>query len=86
MDDSLLTLGVEEEDIIEGERESVDELIIRLACQLKGVGKATAGAVAAEYEGNVGDFLTADPERLKTITNSRGKALLSSEQIEHLLS
>ena len=85
MDDPLLALGVEQEDIIEGERESIDELIIRLACQLKGVGKATAGAVAAEYEGKIRDFLTTDSQRLKTVTNSRGATLLSDDQITHLL-
>jgi hypothetical protein len=85
VDDSKLALGVDEEDIIEGERESVDELIIRLACQLKGVGKATAGAVAADFEGDIKSFLGTDKERLMAVKNSRGLQLLSDEQSNHLL-
>ncbi len=70
---------------IEGSKESVDELIIRICSQLKGVGKATAGAVASDFEGNLQEFLNSDATRLSQIKKSNGQELLTEEQIINLI-
>lgn len=84
-DARLKPLNVTGEELIEGERESVDELITRLSTQVDGIGRATAGAVAIDFEGKLQDFLTANPERFAMIRNSRGRAILNERQIGDLI-
>ncbi len=86
MDIQNLGLFVDEEEIIEGQKETVDELIIRLSSQIQGIGKAKAGAIAADFDGNLNEFLNATPKRLKNIKNSRGVCLLSADQLNELIS
>lgn len=84
-DARLKPLDVTGDEVIEGERESVDELISRLATQVDGIGRATAGAVAVDFEGKLQDFLHANSERLSKIRNSKDRNVLSEHQIESLI-
>lgn len=70
---------------IEGTKESIDELIIRVCVSVKGVGKATAGAIASEFQGDLQAFLNADAIKLSEVKTSSGKQLLSGEQINELI-
>lgn len=76
----------EDNGIIEGAKESVEELIIRVARTIGGIGKATAGAIASDFNGDLQLFLNSDATRLNQITKSNGKPVLSGEQIISLLS
>lgn len=72
--------------MIEGQKESVDEFIIRLCTKIKGVGKAIAGTVANDFESDVNKFLEADKGRFNKIIKSNSKPVLTSYQIEELIS
>jgi len=72
-------------DIITGARESTEEFIIRLSKNVKGVGNATAGAIASDFNGNLQEFLTSNNNRLLKIKTTSGKSLLSEDQIDSLL-
>ncbi len=73
------------EPAIEGIKESVDTLIMKIARSVNGVGTATAGMIAADFEGNLQEFLAADIARLSQIKNSKDKQVLSTEQIDELI-
>lgn len=70
---------------IEGTKESVDEFIIKLTQKVKGVGKATAGSLATDFEGDLEEFLNADIQRFSQIKKSNGQPVLTSEQITELI-
>lgn len=72
--------------IIEGTKETTDEFIIKVSKTIRGIGNATAGAIATDFDGNFQGFLTSNKERLLKIKNSSGKPILSNEQIRSLLS
>ncbi len=72
-------------EIIEGEQESAEELIIRIARKAKGIGSAGAGSIASDFNGKLHDFLSADLERFKKIKNSSGKSILKPEQIDTII-
>lgn len=74
-----------ENNLIEGQRESVDELIIKISSATDGIGKATAGAIAADFEGQLQSYLKADVMRLSKIKNSNGRQLLLGEMITGLI-
>lgn len=71
--------------LIEGEKESVDELIIRVSQAVRGISKAIAGAIASDFDGDLRAFLKADVVRLSQIRNSSGKQLIKEEQITDLV-
>ncbi len=73
------------ENRIEGERESIDEFIISVCKKVKGIGSATAGAIASGFDANLQEFLTADATRLSDIKSSSGRRLLSTEQVNAIL-
>lgn len=64
---------------------SVEELIIDIAKKVKGIGNATAGAIAIDFEGDLQSFLTSTNERLLNITNSSGRRILTPDQTNELL-
>ena len=72
-------------DVIEGVHESVDELIIRLCLKVKGIGKATAGGIASDFNGDLQTFLSADMLRFSQIHTSNGKQLLNETIINDLI-
>jgi hypothetical protein len=61
------------------------EIIIQIACRIKGIGQSTAGHLASDFEGNLNDFLDADYPRFQTIKKSNGNELLREEQINGLI-
>lgn len=67
------------------EKITVEELIIEISSQVSGIGKATAGAIAADFEGNLQAFLNSDSTRLSKLQRSNGKALLSGDTLTKLL-
>jgi hypothetical protein len=71
--------------VIEGAQESVEELIIRLCVSVKGVGKATAGAIASDFSGDLQAFLNSDALRLSQIRTSSGKQLLNDGMVTGIL-
>lgn len=73
------------ENKIEGVQESAEEFIIQLSKKADRIGNAGAGMIAADFEGNLEAFLSADADRLSNIKNSSGKALLKEDQIKALL-
>lgn len=77
---------MENKDVIEGVHESVDELIMRLCLNVKGIGKATAGAIASDFNGELQAFLHADMLRLSQVHTSNGKQLLNEGLINGLIS
>lgn len=76
---------MKESNVIEGTQESVEELIIRLCLNVKGIGKAIAGAVASDFIGDLQAFLHADTVRLSKIHTSSGKQLLGEVLINALI-
>ncbi len=74
-----------DKNIIEGTEESIEEFIIRVSKSIKGVGNATAGAIASDFSHDLQSFLNSDNERLSRIKNSSGKPLLSDDQKSVLL-
>jgi len=72
-------------DHIEGTHESVDELIIRICLNVRGVGKATSGAIASDFDGDIQSFLHADALRLSQLRTSSGKQLLNETIISGVI-
>lgn len=75
----------EDNNVIEGQKESVEEFIIRISRTVEGIGKATAGTIANDFNGNLQEFLRSDVTRLNKIVKSNGKPVLSGDQIIKLL-
>lgn len=71
--------------IIEGEKASAEELIIRIAKKAKGIGNGGAGAIAVDFNGSLKGFLTAPSERFEKIKSSTGRSVLRAPQIEQII-
>lgn len=74
-----------EDNKIEGTKESVEELIMRMTEGVPGIGKKTASVIAVDFEDDLKSFLTADESRLEKIKRSNGKQILDSVQIHDLI-
>ena len=81
----LQPLGVSADHIIEGEKESANELMTRLCVQVSGVGPATARAIVDVFDGNVQAFLATSFEHLSQLMRPNGRRLLNDNQITELL-
>lgn len=78
-------MEIDNSEVIGGEKESIDELIIRLCLNVKGIGKATAGAIASDFTNDLQSFLEADMLRLSRLRTSAGKQLLNETIINGLI-
>jgi hypothetical protein len=65
----------EDTEIIEGQQQSAEELIIRISKKAKGIGGGGAGAIAADFNGNLKEFLTANQERFERIKSSTSRSI-----------
>ncbi len=74
----------EQEEVITGEKESAEELIIQISKRVSGVTNGIAGTVATDFT-DLSLFLAADETRLSRICNSAGMAILSDDQISALI-
>jgi hypothetical protein len=75
----------EDTEIIEGQQQSAEELIIRISKKAKGIGGGGAGAIAADFNGNLKEFLTANQERFERIKSSTSRSILKPNQIEEII-
>lgn len=65
--------------------ENINDLIIAICCNVSGVGPAKGGAVAEDFSSDFKEFLLADKLRLDKIKTSKGKHILSEEQIKGII-
>ena len=86
MPDSRLDgLQVPDENIIEGQEDNIEQFFVVVCSNVSGIGPATAGAIAVDFEHDLQVFLNADKERFSRIKKSSGAALLRDAQIDDLL-
>jgi len=64
---------------------AIDELVIEICSQVSGVGKATSGAIAADFESDLQAFLNADATRISKIQRSNGKPLITGDTLTNLI-
>ncbi|RJQ42878.1 MAG: TdeIII family type II restriction endonuclease [Gaiellales bacterium] len=84
-DPRLNGFNVPDENLIEGKEENIEQFMAVVCMNVDGIGRATAGAIAVDFEHDLQAFLNADKERFSRIKKSSGANLLRDGQIDALL-
>ena len=74
-----------EEKISDAKKEAIDELVIEICMHVKGIGKAIAGAIAADFDGDLQAFLESNATRLSQLYKTSGKPLIAGELLTGLM-
>jgi hypothetical protein len=71
--------------IADNQQKAVEEMIMEIARQVPGIGNATAGAIAADFDGDLQAFLSADAVRLSKLQKSNGRQQMSGDIVAALI-